>query len=287
VLFLDELPEFQRPVLDSLRQPLETGKVDVARANAHVTFPARVQLIAAMNPCRCGYAGDPARNCNKYPRCVGDYQARLSGPLLDRFDLAIEVPAVSASDLLLPPSAEGSAEVAARVASVSKYLERLKDAKGRPLHEPQQVALFLMRCLFTMFAEDTGLLPEKSFTQLLRELRTLQPQLRQRDGRAAVARADLEGVVPGDPVRRRGRCRRWRRWSSRRLVRPISSRHPRQSAVAPAPEQTHLRITDGRVLALPEPAYEAPHIVRVDRRDDAEPDFAVSVDKLLFCLPLE
>jgi len=117
VLFLDELPEFQRAVLDSLRQPLETGTVDVARANAHVTFPARVQLVAAMNPCRCGHAGDPARNCHKYPRCVGEYQARLSGPLLDRIDLHVHVGAVSARDLTLPPPAEGSAAVAARVAA--------------------------------------------------------------------------------------------------------------------------------------------------------------------------
>lgn len=117
VLFLDELPEFQRPVLDSLRQPLETGQVDVARANAHVTFPARVQLIAAMNPCRCGYAGDPVRNCNRWPRCVEDYQGRLSGPLLDRIDLHVQVAAVSAADMTLPPPAEGSAQVAQRVAA--------------------------------------------------------------------------------------------------------------------------------------------------------------------------
>lgn len=117
VLFLDELPEFQRAVLDSLRQPLETGTVDVARANAHVSFPARFQLVAAMNPCRCGHAGDSARNCHKYPRCVGEYQARLSGPLLDRIDLHVHVGAVSARDLALPPPAEGSAAVAARVAA--------------------------------------------------------------------------------------------------------------------------------------------------------------------------
>ena len=83
VLFLDELPEFQRPVLDSLRQPLETGSVTVARANTHVTFPARVQLIAAMNPCRCGHLGDPALACSRAPRCAADYQARVSGPMLD------------------------------------------------------------------------------------------------------------------------------------------------------------------------------------------------------------
>lgn len=117
VLFLDELPEFQRGVLDSLRQPLETGEVSVARANAHVTFPARVQLVAAMNPCRCGHLGDPALACSRAPRCAADYQAKLSGPLLDRIDLHVEVQAVSAADLVLPPPAEGSTEVAARVAA--------------------------------------------------------------------------------------------------------------------------------------------------------------------------
>src|SRR3569623_2389243 len=105
VLFLGALPEFQRPVLDSLRQPLETGSVSVARANTHVTFPARVQLIAAMNPCRCGHLGDPALACSRAPRCAADYQARVSGPLLDRIDLHVDVDPVSAGDLALPPPA--------------------------------------------------------------------------------------------------------------------------------------------------------------------------------------
>ena len=117
VLFLDELPEFQRAVLDSLRQPIETGKVDVARANAHVTFPARVQLVAAMNPCRCGHLGDPALACSRAPRCAADYQSKVSGPMLDRIDLHVEVDPVSAADLSLPPPAEGSTDVAARVAA--------------------------------------------------------------------------------------------------------------------------------------------------------------------------
>ena len=118
VLFLDELPEFQRTVLDSLRQPLETGTVSIARANCHVTFPARVQLIAAMNPCRCGHLGDPALACARAPRCAADYQAKVSGPLLDRIDLHVDVDvaSVSAVDLTLPPPAEGSAEVGKRVA---------------------------------------------------------------------------------------------------------------------------------------------------------------------------
>jgi magnesium chelatase family protein len=118
VLFLDELPEFSMQTLDGLRQPIETGEVAISRANHRAVYPARFQLVAAMNPCRCGHATDPGYACKRQPneRCMAQYQAKLSGPLLDRFDLAIEVPAVSASDLLLPPSAEGSVEVAARVA---------------------------------------------------------------------------------------------------------------------------------------------------------------------------
>ena len=116
VLFLDELPEFQRGVLDSLRQPIETGEAVVARANAHVRYPARFQLVAAMNPCRCGYLSDPAQACSRVPKCGADYQSRISGPLFDRIDLHVEVPGVLASDLALPPPAEGSADVAARVA---------------------------------------------------------------------------------------------------------------------------------------------------------------------------
>ena len=110
------MPEFQRAVLDSLRQPLETREVSVARANAHVTFPANVQLIAAMNPCRCGHLGDPALACSRAPKCAADYQSKVSGPMLDRIDLHVEVDPVSAMDLALPPPAEGSEQVAARVA---------------------------------------------------------------------------------------------------------------------------------------------------------------------------
>jgi magnesium chelatase family protein len=115
VLFLDELPEFSRAALEALRQPLESGRISIARANAHVSYPARVQLVAAMNPCRCGYLADPGRACARAPRCAEDYQAKLSGPLLDRIDLHIDVPAVSPADLALPPPAEASAEIAERV----------------------------------------------------------------------------------------------------------------------------------------------------------------------------
>jgi magnesium chelatase family protein len=115
VLFLDELPEFQRQTLESLRQPLETGRAVVARANHHVTYPARVQLIAAMNPCRCGHLGDPAQSCGRAPKCALDYQARISGPLFDRIDCHVDVPAVSPADLSLPPPREDSAAVALRI----------------------------------------------------------------------------------------------------------------------------------------------------------------------------
>ena len=117
VLFLDELPEFARATLESLRQPLETGRVSIARAAAHVTYPARVQLVAAMNPCKCGFLDDPSLACSRAPRCALDYQAKISGPLFDRIDLHVDVPAVAALDLALPPPAEGSAEIAARVAA--------------------------------------------------------------------------------------------------------------------------------------------------------------------------
>ncbi|MEM7780795.1 MAG: YifB family Mg chelatase-like AAA ATPase [Pseudomonadota bacterium] len=176
VLFLDELPEFQRPVLDSLRQPLETGKVDVARANAHVTFPAQVQLVAAMNPCRCGYAGDPAGQCNRYPRCVGDYQARLSGPLLDRIDLHVEVGAVSAVDMALPPATEGSSEVASRVAharksAVARGVRSNAELEGERLEQncaPDDEA----RALLLRAAEKLNL-SARGYTRVLRVARTV------------------------------------------------------------------------------------------------------------------
>ncbi|HUJ04011.1 MAG TPA: ATP-binding protein, partial [Rhizomicrobium sp.] len=125
-----ELPEFQRGVLDSLRQPIETGDAVVARANAHVRFPARFQLVAAMNPCRCGYLSEPAQACGRAPKCAADYQSRLSGPLLDRIDIHVEVSSVSAQDLALPPPAEGSAEVAARVARARDIQRKRYEGKN-------------------------------------------------------------------------------------------------------------------------------------------------------------
>ncbi len=131
VLFLDELPEFNRPVLDGLRQPLETGTIIIARAAAHVQYPARIQLIAAMNPCRCGHLGDASLACARAPRCAADYQARVSGPLLDRIDLHVDVLAVSAADLTLPPPAETSADVARRVAA-ARAIQTARYGAGGP-----------------------------------------------------------------------------------------------------------------------------------------------------------
>ncbi len=123
VLFLDELPEFQRATLEALRQPLETGEAVVARVNYHATYPARFQLIGAMNPCRCGYLGDTSQECTKAPRCGEDYQGKLSGPFLDRIDIVLEVPAVQYADLQ-GEAGESSAAVAARVA-------RARDVQAR------------------------------------------------------------------------------------------------------------------------------------------------------------
>ena len=132
VLFLDELPEFAPGVLDSLRQPLESGETVIARANTRVTFPARFQLIAAMNPCKCGLAGTPGHTCKRGDACRADYQGRVSGPFLDRIDLRVDVPAVSAADMIAPASAEPSADVAARVRA-ARELQRERYLKaGHP-----------------------------------------------------------------------------------------------------------------------------------------------------------
>jgi magnesium chelatase family protein len=125
VLFLDEFPEFHPQVLDSLRQPLETGDCMIARVNSRITYPARFQLVAAMNPCRCGMAGEPGHTCARGPRCQSDYQARISGPMMDRIDLRVDVPAVTTADLIRPQKPETSASVAARVAA-ARLLQRTR-----------------------------------------------------------------------------------------------------------------------------------------------------------------
>lgn len=124
------MAEFQRAVLDSLRQPIETGEAVVARANAHVRYPARFQLVAAMNPCRCGYLSEPAQACGRAPKCAQEYQSRISGPLFDRIDIHVEVAGVSAQDLTLPPPAEGTADVAPRVARARAIQRERYEAHG-------------------------------------------------------------------------------------------------------------------------------------------------------------
>jgi magnesium chelatase family protein len=182
VLFLDELPEFQPGALDALRQPLETGETVIARANHRIAYPSRIQLVAAMNPCKCGNAA-PGASCKRGPRCAADYQARISGPLLDRIDLQIEVPALSAADLVLPAPSEGSAEVRARV-SRARELQRRRfatlgaramrtnaDCSGRILEEiatPDAEGVALLRQ-----AADALHLSARGFHRTLRVARTL------------------------------------------------------------------------------------------------------------------
>lgn len=115
VLFLDELPEFSRACLESLRQPLETGSVTIARVQHHYTYPARFQCVAAMNPCRCGYFGDLNRQCNKAPRCAEEYQQKISGPIIDRFDLIIFVQALKPDELHAKNNEEPSQSILMRV----------------------------------------------------------------------------------------------------------------------------------------------------------------------------
>lgn len=188
ILFLDELPEFTATVLDSLRQPLEAGEAVVARANRHVRYPARFQLIAAMNPCRCG-GGPGAAACTKGERCAQNYQARLSGPFLDRIDLFFDTPPVTAMDLALPPPAEGTKEIkarvdAARTIQAERYASTLTDTK-RPLNADASAKEL-----------ETCATPGKAGAELLREAaQKLQLTARSYTRVLKVARtiADLDG----------------------------------------------------------------------------------------------
>lgn len=148
VLFLDELPEFHSQVLESLRQPIESGEAVISRANRHVKYPARFQLVGAMNPCRCG-GGAAEANCRKKPKCLQDYQGRLSGPFLDRIDLFFDTPAVTAADLALPAPAEGSAQVAERVgAARTRQAKRFTDkaADTRPVNADMNATQMDLHC---------------------------------------------------------------------------------------------------------------------------------------------
>lgn len=181
VLFLDEFPEFSRSVLETLRQPIETGEVMVARANAHVSYPCRFMLIAAANPCKCGYMYDPARACARVPNCGDEYLGRISGPLMDRIDLRIEVPPVAYTDLDLPADGETSEQVAARVLQARHLQEdRFRDhpaahsnadAQGKLLEDiatPDSEG----RALLSRVAEKFGL-TARGYHRVLRVARTI------------------------------------------------------------------------------------------------------------------
>jgi magnesium chelatase family protein len=132
VLFLDELPEFERKVLEVLREPIEAGHVTISRAARQTDFPCRFQLVAAMNPCPCGYLGHPQRACRCTPDAIARYQSRISGPLLDRIDMQLAVPAMSTAELLDAPGGEGSTTIAQRVLLArAQQLERQHSANAQ------------------------------------------------------------------------------------------------------------------------------------------------------------
>ncbi len=173
VLFLDEMPELPRQSLEALRAPIETGRTTVARAAGHFTYPARFQLVAAMNPCRCGHLGDPGRECRRAPRCGEEYMAKISGPMLDRIDLTVEVRPVAATEIARAPAGESSCDVAARVAYSRARQHRRQDglcnAQTSPEHFPLSEAA---RSLGEQAAERLQL-SARGFTRLLRVSRTI------------------------------------------------------------------------------------------------------------------
>jgi len=176
VLFLDELPEFARQVLESLRQPLETGRTTIARATAHVTYPSRFQLVAAMNPCRCGYMGDASRECGRAPRCGDDYRNRISGPVLDRIDLTLDVQPATAAELALAPRGESSAVVAQRVAR-ARERQRARYGDDGPTTNAEAdaglIALSPEADALTQQAMDRLRLSPRGYTRTLRVARTI------------------------------------------------------------------------------------------------------------------
>lgn len=181
VLFMDEFPEFPRPVLETLRQPIETGEVVVARANAHVRYPCRFLLVAAANPCKCGYLADPARACARVPVCGEEYLGRISGPLMDRFDLRVEVPPVAYTDLDLPSTGERSAVIAARVADArAVQTRRFANAAGVRVNAEAEGALLEEiatpdaegKALLRRVAERFGL-SARGYHRVLRVARTI------------------------------------------------------------------------------------------------------------------
>ena len=189
VLFLDELPEFSRPVLEALRQPIESGSITVARANHHVTYPARFQLIAAMNPCKCGYLDNPLLACSKAPRCARDYQGRISGPMFDRIDLHIDVPALAPQEMTQPSAGEKRAVVAERVA-------KARDIQAERFAKLEQTSLRTNAEAEGELLDRIAVLDEKGRELLLRATERLHLTARGYHRVLRVARtiADLEGA---------------------------------------------------------------------------------------------
>ena len=254
VLFLDELPEFQPQALDSLRQPLETGEVAIARTNHRVTYPARFMLVAAMNPCRCGRAAEPGYACRRRlnARCTADHQARISGPLLDCIDLHIEVPAVTAADLILPPPTEGSREIAERVALARERQAARYAAIGLPhirsnaavsgavledVARPDASGLSLLR-----EAADAMRLSARGYHRVLRVARTLADL----DGADKVGRVHLAEAL----------SYRARRRNPTRGVKPLPS------AVADAPRSANADRGQKFLARLGMVAKDAEHAAR-------------------------
>ena len=181
VLFMDEFPEFPRAVLETLRQPIETGEIMVARANAHIRYPCRFLLVAAANPCKCGYMSDPARACAKAPICGEDYLGRISGPLMDRFDLRVDVPPVAYTDLDLPSTGDKSATIAARVnAARARQAARFADHPNITVNADVEGTLLEQiaapdpegRALLAKVAERFGL-SARGYHRVLRVARTI------------------------------------------------------------------------------------------------------------------
>jgi len=188
VLFLDELPEFQRNVLEVLRQPLEDGNVTISRAAISVTFPSRFMLAAAMNPCPCGYFGDPTRECHCTPPMIQRYVSKISGPLLDRIDIHIEVPAVKYKELRAPSAAEESIAVRRRVLEArQRQLERFKGDKK--IYANAQMMPKLIRKYCAIAADGEKLL-ENAITRL-----GLSARAHDRILKVARTIADLDGAA--------------------------------------------------------------------------------------------
>ncbi len=172
VLFLDELPEFPRPALEALRQPMEAGRTTVSRASAHITYPARFQFVAAMNPCRCGHLGDTVRECPRAPRCGEEYQNRISGPLLDRIDLTVAVQPVSPAELSRAAAGESSVLVAARIAA-ARARQRARAGTLNAEAEPGAIALTAEAQSFAEQAAERLKLSARGFTRILRVGRSI------------------------------------------------------------------------------------------------------------------